>query len=396
LKGTIQKRTYESGTTKWRARIDVPTKSGDRKQKSKTFDTEEEAERWLSELNYKIDHEGFRVNDSSSVVTLDDLLKKWLQHKKGNVSPRTHQSYSSDIENHILPSLGQSKLSDINSADIQEYYDLKKDGGRLDSEDGGLAASTIHQHHTILNSAFDWAGQMNYAHRNPIGNAKPPSITTQKMKVLDESQISEFLDRAQDTERFYTVYCVAVYTGMRRTEILGLEWGDIDLEERRLTVQQILSKVSHDDIRLQPVPKTESSRRTIKLPEILIEELKEHREKQQLKKSKLGENWNQHELIDANLSRHDLVFTEPHGKPIHPDKVTKHFKRLVKKMGLEFAKFHHLRHSHASIMLKNGTPIHTISKRLGHSDVSTTLDKYSHLMPGMEEEAVEEFAECLS
>lgn len=395
MKGNIQKRVYESGTVKYRARIDVPTTSGQRKPESETFDTKEEAERWLTEMNHKIDIEGYQRNDQAGIETLSNLLDKWLQHKDGEVSARTLSSYKSDIENHIKPTIGNKKLSDLDTSDIQTYYDQKKSDGRLDGKDGGLAPSTIHQHHTILNSCFGWAVQMNLMHRNPIGPAKPPKIRRKKMKVLDEQQIANFLNQAEMEGRFFTVYCVAVFTGARRGEILGLEWNDIDFDKQKLTIQQKLSKINYDDIRLEEFTKTDSSSRTIRISKYLTQKLEEHRNRQQIQTKKVGENWNEHDLLNVNLSNHAFVFTEPHGKPIHPDKVTKHFKRLAREMDLGFAKFHHLRHSHVSIMLKENTPINAISKRLGHKDVSTTLDKYSHLLPGMEEEAVENFSQVI-
>jgi len=203
-----------------------------------------------------------------------------------------------------------------------------------------------------------------------------------QVRCLDE-QARLFLEAVAQSP-YHELFTVALYTGMRRSELLGLPWKDVDLYLAQLSVTQTLHRLSSGGF-IFGKPKTAKSRRTIALPPtvcILLRQLKERQIAERL-------------LLGLRLQDDDLVFSKPDGKPLDPSTITHTFRKIVKKAGLPILRFHDLRHTYASLMLKQGIHPKIVSERLGHSSIGITLDTYSHVMPGLQEAAALRFEEGL-
>ncbi|HTE17939.1 MAG TPA: site-specific integrase, partial [Armatimonadota bacterium] len=224
-------------------------------------------------------------------------------------------------------------------------------------------------HHRLLRAALQQAVKWQMLARNPADFVDPPRVARAEMQAVDERGAVGFLKAAEGTT-VYLPMLVAVTTGMRRGEVLGLRWEDVDLKAGTLTVRQALGQ-SRAGLEFKQ-PKTTKSRRVIELPALLVEALVRHK----------GEQAKEKLLMGAAYQSLGLLFAHPDGRPIQPDHLSKLFAKLAKQAGSPL-RFNGLRHSHASQLLKQGESVKVVSERLGHADASTTLRVYSHVLPGM-------------
>ena len=219
--------------------------------------------------------------------------------------------------------------------------------------------------------------------RNVCDAVDPPRPRNKVMATLDTKDIQTFLEAASRS-RYGPVFFLALYTGLRRGELLGLRWSAVDLEAGTLSVTQTLIRLT--GVGLMAVePKTPRSRRLVSLPPSAAALLSGLRVKQKDERQELGLKWNES----------DLVFSRPDRSPIDPDTITHAFAGIVKKAGLPSIRFHDLRHTHATLMLKQGVHPKIVSERLGHASIAITLDTYSHVLPGLQERAALGFEEML-
>ena len=219
--------------------------------------------------------------------------------------------------------------------------------------------------------------------RNPADAAEPPRPEKKEIQALDESQTAALLAKAEGS-RFYGPILIAVTCGVRRGELLALRWQDADLSARKISVMQSL-ETTRDGIRFKP-PKTARGRRSIALPQIAVDALRKHRAEQNKERLLFGKDYQDN----------GLIFAMPDGSPWAPDKFTSSYVSFTRRVGLK-VRFHDLRHSHATQLLRQGIHPKIVSERLGHSTIGITLDTYSHVLPGMQEEAAGEDrrgAEC--
>jgi integrase len=204
------------------------------------------------------------------------------------------------------------------------------------------------------------------------------------MKMWDVETINRFLEAAAG-HKYRDIYHLAVLTGMRRSELLGLQWKDIDMEHAALRVQRTLQRMNRKGLVVSQ-PKTQKSRRAIALDTSAMDLIREIRTGQLEMRLAAGPVWNDQ----------DFVFTQAEGKPLHPDKVSNEFRQIVATAGLPHLTLHGLRHAHATLMLSAGVNPKIVSERLGHSNISITLDTYSHLLPGMQEAAAQAVGDRLA
>jgi len=274
---------------------------------------------------------------------------------------------------HLAPALGHHQLARLSPVHIQAYYSQALVSGRRHGE-GGLSARTVLHHHRVLREALQQAVRWQLLARNPADAVEPPRPERREMKALDADDTRRLLAAAEDS-RLYTPILLAVTTGMRRGEILGLLWQDVDLNAATATVcrslQQVRGKVSFKQ------PKTARSRRLVTLPALAVDALIRHKARQAEIRLQLGPAYDDHGLVVAN----------PDGMPMSPGAFTHAFILLAKKAGRPRLRFHDLRHGHASQLGRLNVPVKVISERLGHSSVAITLDLYSHVLPGMQEDA---------
>jgi integrase len=328
---------------------------------TRTFKTKLEALTWLrdtqSELTRGFDYQG-------SKTLLKNYLHDWLKTSRIALRPKTADSYSRTMDKHIIPNLGEVPLKDLTPFQVEKFY-----AGLIEK---GVGIRTVRLVHSILHCALERAVLQSLLTRNPASHAVLPRYKHGEMKVLDDLQVNQFLLAAIDSP-FVALYHLAVKTGMRMGELLGLRWSDLLWGSGRLYVQRQLQDVRGMGSFFQE-PKTSSGRRTLQLGEGTIQALREHSEFQHIQKEIAGKRWQDN----------DLIFPSKIGTPLNPSNLRLDFNRVLERAGVPRVRFHDLRHTSASLMLNNGIPVIVVSKILGHSKPSITLDIYGHLYNEMQ------------
>ena len=276
--------------------------------------------------------------------------------------------YRSILRAHILPGLGEVVLSNLDGPRIDKFYaHLRTNGHRYG---GALSSTTMHHVDVLLGQILLSAVKARKLARSPMPDVQTkPKPKRKDVEVLNEQEVAVLLEHLHGHWLRMPVL-MAVSTGMRRGEIVALRWQDIDLGRGTLQITQSIEQLKRE-FRFK-APKTERSRRTIRLPASLIDQLKHHRKEQSAMRLKLG--------LGKDAS--DLVFTTSEGRMLNPDYVTEAFADEVQRAGLKAVRFHALRHSHLSMLLRAGVPVHAVSARAGHAKASTTLDTYAHILGG--------------
>jgi len=354
---------------------------GKRQQKWKGgFKTKKEAEARLNKVLHEINSGAYVEPKRISVA---DYLRKWLKEDaEHNVTGRTYVRYREIVEKHLIPELGRYILPDLAPAQISTYYHEALSSGRLNGK-GGLSAKTVRQHHAILRRALERALQLQMINRNPAAAVRPPKPRHREMKALNDVQIAELLRSVEGTQNYIPILLAAT-TGMRRGEIFGLKWQDVDFDKSIIyvhrSVQVVDGQVSFKE------PKTQKGRRGIVLYPYVIEALKRHRIDQKEQRLKMGSSFQDNDLICARAD----------GSIMNVDTFSKTFSQIIRRTGLPPIRFHDLRHTHATSLLKQNTNPKIVSERLGHANINITLDIYSHVLPGMQEQAVQKVNDSLT
>lgn len=333
--------------------------------------TKKEAQRELARLLNEV-HNGTYVEPSRFSVA--EYLRHWLEtYARPKVAARTLERYEEIVQNHLIPSLGHYPLAKLQPLHIQTCYKEALESGRRNGK-GGLSHQTVLHHHRVLDCALKWAVKWQILARNPADFVDAPKAPHREMKALDQDGTVRLLATAEGT-RLYLPVLIAVTTGMRLGEILGLSWDDVDLKSGVLQVRRALQE-TRAGLSLKE-PKTERSRRTINIPTLLVEALVKHKGELAGRKLILGGAWQEHKLVIPGES----------GSPLSPKVISKAFEHLAQRAGCPEIRFHDLRHSSASQLLGAGVPVGVVSARLGHARTSTTHDIYGHCLPGQQEEA---------
>lgn len=341
--------------------------------------TKKDAEKKLAELLHQLDNGVFM---KPGKTTLAEFLEKWLKdYAWANLAPRTAEGYEYIIRCHIIPSLGKMILTQIKPEHIQRYYSVKLSSGRQDGE--GLSARSVRHHHMCLHTTLQSAMKWGLLARNPTDAVDPPHCQRAEMHTLSEDEIRTLLEAAKSTP-YYPLFYMALFTGMRRSELLALRWYDIDLALCQVSVSRTLHVLSKGNVVIRPT-KTAKSRRLVALSPSTTLVLQDHREKQEALRI----------LSGTTLKDEDYVFSQPDGKPLLPNTVTHNWIKLARRTGLNGIRLHDARHTHASLMLKQGVHPKIVQERLGHASIQVTLDTYSHVAPGLQEAAAIRFDEML-
>jgi len=380
MRGHIIKRYKGSYTIVLNLGIDPTT--GKRKQQWVSVKgTKKEAEKRLSELLHQLDTGTFM---RPSKTTLAEYLERWLKdYVWPNLAPRTSEGYETIVRQHLIPKLGSMTLTQLKPEHLQKYYSEMLSSGRCDSS-GSLSAQTVRHHHTALHKALQTAVEWGLLSRNVADAVRPPRAQRPEMHTWEEDDVTRFLEAAKDTP-YYALFYTALFTGMRRSELLGLKWNDVDLILGEVSVTRSLHHLRDGSFVFRQ-PKTAKGRRTVALPPSAILVLNEHREKQKLDRAMLG----------ILLTDDDLVFSTLDGKPLRPNTITRAWTMLAARVGVKVIRLHDARHTHASLMLKQGIHPKIVQERLGHSTIAVTLDTYSHVAPGLQEVAAKRFDEAFS
>lgn len=372
MKGHIMARGKDGKT--WALIIDIGKDAqGKRRQQWITFHgTKREAGTELARL---ITEQANGTSVEPNRLTVGEYLQRWLQdYASMAVASQTFTRYDSVVRRHLIPALGGHKLGKLSPLHIQGYYRKALQGTRLDGKSGGLSARTVLQHHRILKEALGQAVKWRLIPNNPAAAVEPPRFNAREMATLTPQQAAVLVEASEGSPLQMPI-TLAVTTGMRRGEILGLQWKDIDWEGGTLQVRRSLEP-GKDAPRFKE-PKTASGRRTVALPEIALEALRRHRIRQNEYRLKLGPDY---------ATECDLVCCQFDGTPLR-NNVTRDFSVLLKRAGLPRVRFHDLRHTHASLLLASGVHPKVVSERLGHASISITLQIYSHVLPTIQKEA---------
>jgi integrase len=349
-----------------------------------------DAEKLLAEL-VKRSHQGETV--VSEKLTLGEYLTtRWLPVQQARLRTSTYDSYRRNIDLHVIPALGERLLDRLTVEDIDVFYATLLTSGdkrtrRGDDGKGrpkGLSPKSVHNIHVMLNKALGDAARKGTVVRNVVALADAPSLRARKraeIKAWEIDQLAAFLD-AISSHRLAPAFFLLANTGMRRGELLGLRWCDLDLDAERLSVRQALVSVAYD-VEISDV-KTGTGRRTIDLDDGTVQVLRDWFKVRT-------------EESDGVVPAHDdLVFVKPDGSWVHPDIFSQVFDRQVAKLSVPTISLHDLRHTHATLLLKAGVPVKVVSERLGHANVAFTMNVYQHVLPGMQAEAAATFAQLLA
>jgi integrase len=344
-------------------RIATTTVSGDRKA----------AERELRRLLRTLD-DGSHVDPTR--VTVREWLTRWLAVVREEVSPKTHERYSEIVKNFLVPELGGLAITKLTAVHIQAAYTIWATEGRCDGKEGGLSPRTRRHIHRVFNCALARAVEQQLLARNPANTFKKrlPKIERRPMATLSAEQAHSLLAAIRHS-RVYWPALLALATGMRRGEILALRWRNVDLER---CVLQVVESLEQTKLGLRfKAPKNNKSR-TIALPAFALEDLRCLKHQQAKELLALG----------VRQTGETLVCGRGDGEPKSPLALTQEFARLVgRTKDIPRVRFHDLRHSHATQLLRDGVHAKVMSQRLGHSSVAITLDLYSHVDDQMESDA---------
>jgi integrase len=306
--------------------------------------------------------------------TVAQYLTDWLEHtQKQSVRPRTYERYEEIVRLHIIPVLGRHKLHQLSAQHVQAFYTQKLEAG--------LSSLTVISFHNLLHKALDTAVKWNLVARNACKAVSPPRRQRFEVTPLTLEQVQQLL-AAVEGHRLAALFKLALATGMRLGEILGLKWQDIDFAKGTVQVRRVLIRIPSTlpgKGYAEAEPKTQRSRRAIIIAPFALKALKEHRERQLVEKGR----------ADASWQEHDYVFCTTLGTHLNPTRdMLDLLKAFLKRAGLPGVRFHDLRHSSATLLLSLGVHPKVVQEILGHSQISMTLDIYSHVLPGMHQDAM--------
>ncbi|MHB8804604.1 MAG: tyrosine-type recombinase/integrase [Coriobacteriia bacterium] len=367
MKGHVRKRG-----SRWYVVLEQPrTSEGKRRQKwISAGDTKKQAEQLCAKLVHQLDTGGYV---EPSKMTLAQYLDHWLEASaKPTTVAKTYERYAEIAHLYIGPKLGHIPLAKLQPLHIQTYYSEELASGSRRGN-GGLSPQTVLHHHRVLHRALAQAVKWQMLARNPADAVEPPKPQRREMQALSAKQARELIDVLEGTQLHMPVL-LAVLTGLRRGELLGLRWKDIDFERASLTVRRSLQQTS-DGLYFKE-PKTKGSKRTVALPANAVAALRSHKSLQAQVRLKLGPAYQDQ----------GLVFADDLGNPWKPDSFTSNFRAASRRAGFHI-RFHDLRHTHATMLLEQGVHPKIVSERLGHSNIGITLDTYSHVLPNMQETA---------
>jgi integrase len=371
--GSIKK-DAKRGT--WYFIVDVPGVNGKRQQlKRRGFTSKKAAVEAQASIVAERGRGKFVRPSKVTVGTY--LVDEWLPAKRSSLRASTASSYGRMIALYIQPTIGGAVLADVDGSMLNALYSQMLATGRSETrrkdQDNGLSPKTVRNVHGMLSKAFRDGVRWERIVRNPCDAADPPRGRAPEMQAWNSDELRQFSQATSD-HRWTAVWGLMITTGMRRGEILGLRWSDVDLDAGTVTIRS--TRIRYGTTVDTSTPKTSSGNRTIALGPAVAASLRAWRKMQTEDRLLMGEGWQN----DA-----DLVVTLADGTAPNPESFSNLFKKLAKRAGLRPIRLHDLRHSYATAALAGGTPVKVVSQRLGHADVGVTLKVYAHVMPGDDE-----------
>jgi len=374
MKGSIRQRSSAS----WEICVDTGRDpvSGKRLRHFATVrGRKRDAEKELRRLLLSVE-QGTYIKQSKQLT-----VAMWLQHWFGsyavsNLASKTAESYKREIDKYIIPHLGGVRLAELRPHHVQDYIGWALSKGRR-LRNGGLSHRTVQYHYRILSKALGDAVKMGLIVVNPCKGVASPKPPHNDIPAIGPNELSKLLDAIRHST-YYIYYHTLLLTGMRRNELIASKWRDLDLELACFYISHSLYRLDDGTVILKE-PKTARSRRAIDLPLSLVTLLRQYRSDQESQRLMLGKD----------LTEDDFVFCHIDGSPLNPNTVTHTFAKVAVRAGLPHLRLHDLRHIHATMLLKAGVHPRVVQERLGHSSIATTLDIYSHTIPGLQKAAAE-------
>ncbi|WP_342026012.1 site-specific integrase [Cytobacillus pseudoceanisediminis] len=368
MKGHVYKRGES-----WTFVVDIGRdSSGKRIQKSKGgFKRKKDAETALRKILTEIDEN--KYIESSKEVFSSFITDWFYNHYKNRLRVTTASSREYMVSSHFIKNnpFADKPLNTITSLNIDLFLNQKLEQG--------LSTNYIRKMHQLLYQAFNQAIKWKKLSVNPVQDSDPPSVVKRDINIWSYSEIHIFLNECKN-DRNYIVFLLAIYTGMRRGEILGLKWSDLDFNKKVIHVSRSLSYIPNGGYVITNL-KTRSSNRKIPITEEVINELVKVKKQQEELKNKLGEAF----------GNNDLVVCTEFGHVQDPRNILRTMKRYIKLSNVTPIRFHDIRHTHASILISSGVDIVKIADRLGHSNPKTTFETYAHLLPHVYNDVAEAF-----
>jgi integrase len=350
---------------------------------SKGFATKREAE--AEERKMKDDDS---ASLRHSALTVSEFLKQvWLplvdaKVARGQMKSTTAAHYRIVVDKYVEPAIGSTRLRDLKPTHLRKLY--------ADLTARGLAAKTVRNVHVLISNALALAAADGYVTRNAAkGRDVAPSARSAEMKAWDAVQVRAFLTHAKD-DRHFAAWRLVATCGLRRGEVLALRWSDVELDKGTLTVRRSLVVSPDTKALVWQTPKTDRSQRTIDVDLGTVGSLRALRKAQTAERLQSPVGWPEGDDPAA-----DLIFTDEVGKPIRPATFSARFDALVRGAGVERIRLHDLRHTAATLMLREGVPVHVVSERLGHASASITMDVYAHVLRDQRTDAATRIAAAI-
>jgi integrase len=368
--GTIRKR--KDG--RWEARVVVTDPAGFRVRRS-FLGRDRGTVRGRLEDSLRAEANGISV--ATDKLTLGAFLASWLESVEPTVRPRTFQGYEMIVRVHLAPGLGHLRLIRLSPQQVQVFLNARDKSGR--------SPRTVAIIRAVLRLALGQAERWGLVSRNVAKLVAAPRVVRREIRPLDPPEARRFLDAIAD-DRDRALYVTALGVGLRQGELLGLSWADVDLEGGTLRVRQALQRV-HGELQLVE-PKSATSHRIVALPDLVLEALRAHRVRQLEERLASGVRW--------GPDPWDLVFLTTVGTPMDGPRVTRRFQQVLAQNDLPRQRFHDLRHACASLMLAQGVAPRVVMETLGHSQISLTMNTYSHVAPSLGRDAAERMDSILN
>lgn len=325
--------------------------------------------------------------------TFMDAAEKWRELVAPKLADITSQRYNSILDGSVLPKFGHKKLSNIKALEIETYINkLSLNGARKDSKEGGYSQQTIKHHYRVISMIFERARRWEMVQSNPCDLADSPVVRSEKKKSYKPEEVSKIIELLENEKlknkaeyKYKAFFNLALATGARKGEILGLEWKDINFTEKTISICRVSQQVSGKGLITKEMPKNEYSIRTISIPSETIEILKEYKDYQNSIRFKLNT-----EYINT-----DRLFIQGNGKAMGYNTVNKWFNEFTKRHELPRLTIHELRHTHISNLIHKKIDIVAVAKRAGHANPAETLRTYSHVIEGADKLSAETIGDIM-
>ncbi|MFC4808790.1 tyrosine-type recombinase/integrase [Paenibacillus sp. GCM10023250] len=318
-------------------------------------------------------------------MTFGAFVEEWRnKYAVKHLGYKTLYTYESNLKIRILPAFQHMQLEDIKPLHIINFLDkLEKEGSRGDKKNGGLASGTIEINHRILKNILKRAVEWRIIKRNPVSDVQKPKVDSKEIIPYDEAEVEQML-RALQCEPYHwrIMITLALTTGLRRSELLGLEWKHLDFNTGVLDVSQSMIHALKGEVIVKQ-PKTKKSIRKVALPNSMLKELKEYYDYRMQERNNIGDAWRGGNWF--------FMFSHTDGQPFHHERPYLWFRQFVKKNGFRYIRFHDLRHTSATILINQGVHAKIISERLGHGSITTTMNIYGHALRTADQAAADKF-----